>query len=227
MNKAKFVILTFLWYVFGMGMAVGIFYVIYFIINFKEIDKSALNIPLISFCTFSLIYIVLFVIWLNRTNQGKVYVKMYADNKESRIKRQSIEDIKGTEYYDSLPKYNGPETLQISESVFESLKQVTINAEGVSLDNSAKPAILHFNWDEIKVIGIDVAPSGKRIPWGFLYFTKKDIKKDWVILEYFEAPYVIVMKYSPKVIHCVLQYWDKPVKNLEAMKSWYRYIKKL
>ncbi len=226
MSKTKFIILTFLWYVFGFGMAIGIFYLINFIINFNEIDKSALNVPLISFYAISLIYIVLFVLWLNNTKQGKIYVKMYADNKESRIKRQSIDAIKGTEYYSSLPKYNGPETFQISASVFESLKQVTINNEGVSLDNSAKPEIVHFNWDEIKVIGIDVAPDGKRIPWGFLYFTTKEIKQDIVIPQYFEAPYFIVMNYRPKIVHCILQYWDKEIKNLEAMKSWYRYINK-
>jgi len=108
-------------------------------------------------------------------------------------------------------------------------KNVSISKDGVLLKRKIDGELKtrHFTWEKIKVIGISVAPSGRRISWGFLYFTTKEIKKDRVIPEYFEKPYVIMLKYRPKVVHCILQYWDKEIRNLEAMKSWCRYINKL
>ncbi len=108
-------------------------------------------------------------------------------------------------------------------------RKVTIDEDGVKLrrKKNGKIKTRFFSWDDVKVIALSVSPEGKRISWGYIYFTTKEIKKDRVIIEYFEKPYVIMLKYRPKVVHCVLKYWNKEIRNLEAMKNWKRYIDKI
>ena len=106
-------------------------------------------------------------------------------------------------------------------------KYVLIKDDGVHLVHGNGDAIRFFEWEKVKTIGLSVNPSGNRISWGYMYFTTKKLKNDRVIIEYFEKPYVIMLKYSPQAAHCTLQHWDKEIKNLEAMRNWKRYINSL
>jgi len=105
-------------------------------------------------------------------------------------------------------------------------RQVQIDETGFTL-LLEKEVVRFFPWDKIKTIGLSVGLEGKRISWGYLYFTTKELKRDRVIVDYFEKPHTIMLKYRPKVVHCILKYWDKEIRNLESMKNWLRYINKL
>jgi len=106
-------------------------------------------------------------------------------------------------------------------------RKVFITKDGIKLVNKGNSTTRFFSWDEINVIGIGVYPFGVRPTSGFLYFTTKDITDDLVIPSYCEAPDVIVVKYRPEVVHCVLNYWNKDIRNLDSQESWQKYIDQL
>lgn len=281
MTERTFKIITYISYFFGISMVAGVLYIPYY---FGELDSDSrlfVHKALLGFFAFSVIAIVAFFTWVCKTKQGKKYEKMYIKWQQQIIDNQAIDEIKGIEYYDTLPGYNGKNIFNTNGFYLEKIgivffsiftgisilaflylaikdsdpyallgvvfiafilpsiclisywlssdKRVLINEEGVKLcrkvDGEDKTRF--FPWENIKVIGLSVAPSGRRISWGYLYFTTKELKKDRVIPQYFEKPYVIMLKYRPKVAHCILKYWDKEIRNLEAMKNWKRYIDRL
>ncbi|MBN2878575.1 MAG: hypothetical protein JXN65_03000 [Clostridia bacterium] len=227
MSNKKFLTITYISFFFGICMVIGVFYIIFFFGNYKDTEKDLLHIVLLAFFFICILYFFIFVIWMNKAKQGKIYAKMYTEYKQKRIDNQAINEITGTYYYKTLPPYNAPKTFAINTPLFEPNRQVTINCKGVSLENTSGIVEHFFEWDNIKTIAISVAPEGRRIQWGYLYFSTKHIKSDRCITGYFEKPYIIMVKYSPKVIHCILQYWDKEIRNLEAMRNWRRYVKKI
>lgn len=262
-------------------MCASIFYIIYYLFELDAAERLPIHNGLLVFSIFSILAVVGFFTWVNKTKLGKKYEKMYAKWQKDKIINQAIDEIKGTEYYSTLPEYSGRNKF-VTSSIFlrkgvivffsvvslifvivllniiitdyDALalwamvcivlalpivcfishytaldKSVLISEEGVKLCKvvGGENEDLFFTWEEIKTIGLSVAPSGRRISWGYMYFTTKEIKRDKIIPQYFEKPYVIVIKYRPKIVHCTLKYWDKEIRNLEAMKNWKRYIHRL
>jgi len=106
-------------------------------------------------------------------------------------------------------------------------RKVFINEDGIKYVNKGNNKTIFFKWDEIKVIGISVYPFGIYPSSNFLYFTTVDIQDDLPVLSYSEIPNVILLKYRPEIVHCVLNYWNKEIRNLDSQESWQKYIDQL
>lgn len=84
-----------------------------------------------------------------------------------------------------------------------------------------------IKWDKIKAIGISTNFLGRNTRFAFIYFTKIKIKNTMSINIYEEKDDILMLRYRPKVIHCIMKYWDGEIKNLDTQKSWLKYINKL
>lgn len=105
-------------------------------------------------------------------------------------------------------------------------RKVFINEMGIRMVSNSSSTKRFFYWDDIKTIGIGVHSYGVESTSGFLYFSTSEIENDKVIDSYIEEEDIIVMRYNPKIVHCIFNYWDGEIKNLENEKSWLKYVNK-
>lgn len=105
-------------------------------------------------------------------------------------------------------------------------RKVYINTKGVKIINKGSRTKRFFTWEEIKTIGLGVQPYGANPSSGFLYFSTVELTDNLIVPRYSEAKDIIIVKMRPKIIHCVLNYWDKGIRNLENDKKWEKYLDK-
>lgn len=288
MSKRKFFITHYIAMTSILMLIPGLIYGALFAEYFDYMSKNPIYLGIfVCFC-FNLLFSIGFFIWVSKTKQGKIYDKMQVEYQQSKIDKQIMPEIVGTEYYATLPVYKGSESFTIYKNVWKKRKnsirmffavliitvafiaiyyvfndnaififiepefymillllaiaglnalsniytrkyrfdEVTVDGYGVTL-LSKKDGKTHkriFKWDQIKGIAISTTNAHYRTDNSYIYFKKKEIKGDRCIPEYSDKPHTIMLKYRPEAIHCILQYWGEKIHNLEAMKSWKKYI---
>ena len=107
-------------------------------------------------------------------------------------------------------------------------RSIYISSQGVKYkDTVAKAKNKFFAWEEINTIGIGVYPYGTRPTNGFLYFCTRKLENDLAFEGALYLSDTISVKYSPKLVHCVLQYWDEDILNLDKQKNWVKYLDRI
>ena len=104
------------------------------------------------------------------------------------------------------------------------ITKVHVEADGVRFKSLTKEYTI--KWSRIKTIGISVNPEGYNIFWSRLYFTTHKQKSPICIMEPRQKKNMINLKFRPEIVHCLLQYWDGEVLNLQTQKKWLKYLKK-
>lgn len=105
------------------------------------------------------------------------------------------------------------------------VRRVCINQNGVTQKMFRRKKT--FKWSSIKTIGISTNSRGYKEPFCYIYFSKRKIKGSICIEKYTKKKGMIILRYRPNVIHCIMKYWDGEIVNLSTKKSWLRYVKNL
>lgn len=94
-----------------------------------------------------------------------------------------------------------------------------IDFEGITKMYASRKKKL--SWENIDYIKVITRYNASRFT--VIYFKNK------VNGENKESPktHKIVIPYSPKAAHCIMKYWKKEIQDLDAMKSWQKYLERL
>jgi len=79
---------------------------------------------------------------------------------------------------------------------------------------------MYLKWDEVSYIEVIPRYNGTRAKVIYIKNIDSANKDD-------RKTNKIVIPYSPKAVHCIIKYWNKEIKNLDAMKSWQKYTERL
>lgn len=106
-------------------------------------------------------------------------------------------------------------------------RRIRVSDEEIVLLNIFGNSIKHFEWDNIENIYVPIGLSSLASDYKF-YISTNPFKTNGSEWRYTAiSPEYIVMKYNPKIIHCIIQYWDKKIDNYDEPKSWQRYIARI
>ena len=106
------------------------------------------------------------------------------------------------------------------------LCRVVIDDTGVHLKKYGKRT-RHYKWSDIRTIGLSTSPMGRNMEICYIYISKREVEGPRCIYEPDKIKGAIVLRYRPKVIHCILQYWEGKIVNLEKQKSWLKYLRRI
>ncbi len=105
------------------------------------------------------------------------------------------------------------------------IPRLYVNEKGVTVKILNKKWSL--KWSKIKTIGISVSPEGLNTVFSRLYFTSLEQDEPICCTDYKQRKNMISVRFHPKIVHCVIKYYNGKVLNLETQKKWLRYINKL
>lgn len=105
-------------------------------------------------------------------------------------------------------------------------RKIVINKSGVSLISSCGRTIKHFEWDNIEHIHVLLPLNNITSPYKF-YISTSPLSIHSLARNTFSSAEYMVIFYSPEIIHCILQFWDKKIDNYDEPKSWQKYVDKL
>jgi len=102
-------------------------------------------------------------------------------------------------------------------------RKIVINESGISLLSFRGKTIKFFNWDKIENIHVLIGLTSS-----YKFYISTDPFKIYGLgSNTASSPEYIIAHYSPEIIHCILQYWDKMIDNYDDPKSWKEYVEKL
>ncbi|MEX1376071.1 MAG: hypothetical protein AB1Z23_01240 [Eubacteriales bacterium] len=110
-------------------------------------------------------------------------------------------------------------------NVRNSINRITIDKNGVHVKNYLSGFKHTLKWGEIKSVGISLYDKDAKSSWNYIYFSAKEIVKTKEIRKYREKKTMLMTRYRPKIIHLVLQYWNKEILNLNKQDDWNWYVK--
>jgi len=106
-------------------------------------------------------------------------------------------------------------------------KKIVVNETGISLINFRGKTIKFFDWNNIENIHVSLRPFRNLKSQCLFYISTDPIKLTGSDRYDASNPEYIIANYSPEIIHCIMQYWDKMIDFYNYPTCWEKYIDKL